>query len=638
MSITISQQKKHLLLLNRLHRTALKSELIPTPSKLSDDKIEKLFNEFFKKKDNYYIPKITSTILKIDEEEFKKLYKEPKKAMKKEEKPKEEPKEEERKKKQEEKKEEKEKIIKRLDEIKQNKSKINKKVYGIIESSEKQNSDFGPLVEYNTYKRIGKYYLFYDKQAFLYAEDAIKFREALMKDLKYKRLQIISNDDQIKSILSKIDEEPKEEEKKEEKKEEPKKDTGLELKTMSRKDMYKSYGEPSGAGEKKEEPNIEERKKDLLIDLNKRMLSKADEIIDISSPYTFQNKKESFIKDFQAIYLMISAIYKENKEKLPYKLEILKDYPKLLRDAQKGSDFYPTPLTCIEPFKKIIEQSDNILEPTAGVGHIINQIRIINKKAQITAIEFSAWFADILRMFNPDISVNPDNSSNFLNYNPDSVNYDLILINPPFTKGTDSRYYMDFLFHCLYLMNRTKDIYNSNIIFISPDIIDNSRENKTYILDNIISSKFLSSKKLYQICVRYGLNPSIKQIEYLKKGDEKASEFKEEFEDLFNFVQGEYIGECSGFGGTKLTSKLNLISCYKRQEPVKKINFNSYESKTQSEETKRQKALREHLQDLKIIQYHEWDGTNYVKLKNLSVKQESDLKKKIEEYEKSKKK
>lgn len=94
MSITIAQQKKHLLLLNRLHRNALKTELIPAPSKLLDDKVEKLFNEFFKKKDNYYVPKITSTILKIDEEEFKKLYKEPKqpkqKAMKKE-----EPKEEE---------------------------------------------------------------------------------------------------------------------------------------------------------------------------------------------------------------------------------------------------------------------------------------------------------------------------------------------------------------------------------------------------------------------------------------------------------------------------------------------------------------------------------------------------------------
>jgi len=98
MSLTIAQQKKHLLLLNKLHRNALKAELIPTPSKLSDDKVEKLFNEFFKKKENYYIPKVSSTILKIDEEEFKKLYKEPKqkkevKPMKQEEEKKEEPKE-----------------------------------------------------------------------------------------------------------------------------------------------------------------------------------------------------------------------------------------------------------------------------------------------------------------------------------------------------------------------------------------------------------------------------------------------------------------------------------------------------------------------------------------------------------------
>jgi hypothetical protein len=90
MSLSIAQQKNHLLLLNRLHRQALKVELIPTPSKLSDDKVEKLFNEFFKKKEHYYVPKVSSTILKIDEEEFKKLYKEPKqkkevKSMKKEE-------------------------------------------------------------------------------------------------------------------------------------------------------------------------------------------------------------------------------------------------------------------------------------------------------------------------------------------------------------------------------------------------------------------------------------------------------------------------------------------------------------------------------------------------------------------------
>jgi ribosomal protein L12E/L44/L45/RPP1/RPP2 len=150
MSITISQQKKHLLLLNRLHRTALKAELIPTPSKLSDDKIEKLFNEFFKKKDNYYIPKVSSTILKIDEEEFKKLYKEPKE--KKEVKPMKQ--EEEKKKQEEEKKKQEEEKMKQEEEKKKqeesNQEEIFKnyglKVKKINEDIKKNTDKYSPLI------------------------------------------------------------------------------------------------------------------------------------------------------------------------------------------------------------------------------------------------------------------------------------------------------------------------------------------------------------------------------------------------------------------------------------------------------------------------------------------------------------
>jgi hypothetical protein len=79
MDLTIQQKKKHLLLLNKLYRMAVKQELIPTPSKLSDDKVESLFNNLFVKKDHYYIPKVKNQYLVIDENEFKKLYKEPKK-------------------------------------------------------------------------------------------------------------------------------------------------------------------------------------------------------------------------------------------------------------------------------------------------------------------------------------------------------------------------------------------------------------------------------------------------------------------------------------------------------------------------------------------------------------------------------
>ena len=84
MDLTIPQKKKHILLLNRLYREALKEELIPTPSKLSDDKIEKIFDRLFYFNDdqNYYYPKNKNLGLIIDRDEFKKLSKKPKKSKK----------------------------------------------------------------------------------------------------------------------------------------------------------------------------------------------------------------------------------------------------------------------------------------------------------------------------------------------------------------------------------------------------------------------------------------------------------------------------------------------------------------------------------------------------------------------------
>jgi hypothetical protein len=68
--VSTTIMKKHLLLLNRLHKQQLKKELIPTPTKLSKEEITKYFNSLFTQKDNYYIPKL-STELKLNEADFK---------------------------------------------------------------------------------------------------------------------------------------------------------------------------------------------------------------------------------------------------------------------------------------------------------------------------------------------------------------------------------------------------------------------------------------------------------------------------------------------------------------------------------------------------------------------------------------
>jgi UDP-galactopyranose mutase len=76
--LTIPQKKKHLLLLNRLMRAELKKDIIPTPSKLSDDEVETYFKRLFVEKEGYWSPIKNKVSLDIDEELFKSLIKQPK--------------------------------------------------------------------------------------------------------------------------------------------------------------------------------------------------------------------------------------------------------------------------------------------------------------------------------------------------------------------------------------------------------------------------------------------------------------------------------------------------------------------------------------------------------------------------------
>ena len=78
MDLNLMQKKKHLLLLNRIMRTELKKDIIPTPSKLTEEEINQYFNKLFVKKDNYYVPIKTKAEIMIDEELFKDLIKKPK--------------------------------------------------------------------------------------------------------------------------------------------------------------------------------------------------------------------------------------------------------------------------------------------------------------------------------------------------------------------------------------------------------------------------------------------------------------------------------------------------------------------------------------------------------------------------------
>lgn len=72
------QKKKHLLLLNRIIRAETKKDIIPVPSKLSEDEVDKYFKQLFVKKDDYYVPIKNKLEIAIDEKLFEELIKKPK--------------------------------------------------------------------------------------------------------------------------------------------------------------------------------------------------------------------------------------------------------------------------------------------------------------------------------------------------------------------------------------------------------------------------------------------------------------------------------------------------------------------------------------------------------------------------------
>jgi len=257
-----------------------------------------------------------------------------------------------------------------------------------------------------------------------------------------------------------------------------------------------------------------------------------------------------------------------------------------IKTSQKGQDFYPTPIKCVEVFRDMITKQRTILEPTAGLGFIVNQLRKINPEAQLTAIEYDTRFAELIKVMNPDVIVNPDNNYDFLKYNPDVFNQDMIFINPPFTNGKDSRYYMDFLFHCLYLLNRDQAGVLTDLVFISPDLFTlegydleqfqkNKESTNIFTLDTIINNKLLSKAKLETILKRYNIPYTKKELDEVKKKGGDYNSLNERIDSVFGFAQGQLNGQCEEFIGTKIKVKMYHIIGYnlKSKDVIKKINL-----------------------------------------------------------------
>jgi len=237
--------------------------------------------------------------------------------------------------------------------------------------------------------------------------------------------------------------------------------------------------------------------------------------------------------------------------------KFMKENPDFDRDtidkitsAQKAIDFYPTPERCLDydPIVDCINNSNHILEPTAGLGSMVHFIeKHKSAKAKVDVNELNQSFIPILKRFFPDSKVT---QNNFLEVKNDN-DYDLIICNPPFRIGSDKSAYYDFLFKCIYMLNTSKTSKKERcLIFICPPLIEKERTWKAGEFNGFDFIDIFKNRKL----TFDRLNKLSNTLQGKKLNKKEYTEFLkgEEYEDMDMLIpyQSEWVDTCEGFGGT----------------------------------------------------------------------------------------
>ena len=177
-------------------------------------------------------------------------------------------------------------------------------------------------------------------------------------------------------------------------------------------------------------------------------------------------------------------------------------------ELKKLSDFYPTPTKCLDI--NSITKSKNILECTAGLGYVVNDIININPNSKITACELDS---DLVRIGNNILGDDIIKQQNFLKI-PLKNDYDFIFCNPPFSSGYSKKdpFYVKFLIKVLQLKENNNN-KNLQIQFLCPITIFSKIGSEWEGGRTLISSEFfkkVSQKQLKTYCE--SLNYDIKKL------------------------------------------------------------------------------------------------------------------------------
>jgi hypothetical protein len=308
------------------------------------------------------------------------------------------------------------------------------------------------------------------------------------------------------------------------------------------------------------EEKKEEKREDFSdsLSINKELINLVDDILKLKvSPYKYDQASKKYNKMFIEIL---------NKMNNPIPKQLLNiNFFNDLKTSQKTLDFFPTPLKCLEPIKQDIKEASSILEPSFGYGHILYYIMENIKKLkniQISGFELNNINSLLLKYINPKININPDNINNFLNYKPTTNDYDLIICNPPFTNNNDKRFYINFLFHCLYILKNSKSKNTPILYFISPPILDhNDMNNNEFNFEDLFNknNSYIATSKLKLILSSYDIKVNLNKLRPLINTSEEFNKI----DDIFGFFRGQFIGLCEDFIGTKIKANMYKITLYR---------------------------------------------------------------------------
>lgn len=235
--------------------------------------------------------------------------------------------------------------------------------------------------------------------------------------------------------------------------------------------------------------------------------------------------------DFEDLFNELGKGFQSRRNIENFKKKFGKDFFTTTLNARLGRDFYSTPPKCIlenDIITKALRGSSDIFEPTAGLGALVySALRAGASKQNITANDIIPEFADFIKK---NFKVKTTNND-FLKTNYKNNTFDTILMNPPFSFAGNKKFYMDFFYKGVSVLQQSKARGLKQMFFISPPM---GEEKNGILLEENFN---INDKKKIELYKKYGLEDDIIDGE----PESVASQIN-------------VIGKCKDFGGTGITA------------------------------------------------------------------------------------